>query len=246
MSKKTSNKYSKTAFLKVSFILSIFSTINFTLFSAIIGQDQRVPSTSQKYPFSAIGKIRFIQKGKSSFCTAPLISAQIAVTNAHCLQGEKSSFSVGGKNIKIKRIWVSKSYQAGAKLHDLGFIILTKPVGNKIGWFELRSYDHFQIENKAIFNLSGYSQDLDFYTLKKKCKAKHQVRSYVFSHDCDTNFGSSGAPLFITHKSLKRAILLGINAKTSSPQKCEKFSPTCQNYAVNSAAILSELRKIDK
>ena len=52
----------------------------------MIGEDQRVPLTSRKYPWSTVGKIVMVGKDDQEYsCTGTLISESLVLTNAHCV-----------------------------------------------------------------------------------------------------------------------------------------------------------------
>ncbi|MCM0591557.1 MAG: trypsin-like serine protease [Gloeotrichia echinulata DEX184] len=52
----------------------------------IIGIDNRIPMTSRKYPWSAIGRIKgTTADGSGYYCTGTLIAANLVLTNAHCV-----------------------------------------------------------------------------------------------------------------------------------------------------------------
>lgn len=65
----------------------------------ILGTDDRIPLTSQKYPWSAIGRIVSIGADRRSqwSCTGALVASDVVLTNAHCvLNPETSQFHAKG------------------------------------------------------------------------------------------------------------------------------------------------------
>ena len=52
----------------------------------IIGEDNRIPMTLRKYPWSAIGRVAGITaSGGEYHCTGTLISENVVLTNSHCV-----------------------------------------------------------------------------------------------------------------------------------------------------------------
>lgn len=240
-------------YLKVSFVFSIFNLITFTSLAVVIGTDERVGRDGAQYPSSAIAKIEFVKNNQKQFCTAPLIAANIALTNAHCLKDIKNlKFLLNNQTIGVHKTWISPKYEEQGSLSDYGFIILNEYIGQSSGWFHLKSFNAQNLIDKTVFDLRGYAKDMPgqqnlFYQQKRLCAFKLKASEGTMAHNCDTGAGSSGAPLFVHSQTNEQAILLGINMKSTSKVNCPEFnSKTCSNFAVSSNEILSGLALMRK
>jgi len=183
-----------------------------------------------KYPEQTIGKVYFKREGgRSSHCTATLISEKHILTNGHCvLSGKnpdgtvyitdkwKESFEFlpnerdGGKRYKSaswKNIYYPPNYQQRTKSsNDWAIVELDRPVGKEFGWMGLKSYSYSYYENNDIgpVNLIGYSADhyADSPGAHYGCRFYGTV-NFGFGksvmHDCDSTGGSSGSGI---HKNI--------------------------------------------
>lgn len=225
-------------FFSVSLILLTTFLTSLTQ-AAIIGSDQRKSSNNIYYPSSAITKLSFTRNGKTSFCTAPMISSRMAVTNSHCLNNSRNLIVTSGIH-KAKVIKVLNPSRL-----DFSFLILSDDIGHEIGWFGLADYKHSFYVNRKLIQLQGYSKDKGFYEESSKCSSRHMYEgiSAVFGHDCDTVPGSSGAPLFINKAG--KAYIVGLNTASAQSKACGVYSPkNCTNIAITSGVIHKALKSL--
>lgn len=239
--------------IKVSFIISLLCSVFFSAQATIIGIDDRIPSSHEGYPASAIGKLIFTKNGSRQFCTAPLISSQVAITSAHCVLNSKDvKISILGRDFPLssKRIFTTTDFKNNpqASLADYAFIILPQAIGKQAGWFSLIDYDHQEFGQRDIFKLKGFAADISsqdrFFSLQSNCSSIETLEQGIMTHNCDTGPGSSGAPLYRIKKSTNKAYLFGMNTKTSSRKTCRAADRDCVNYAVDSSEIKSAYNKL--
>ncbi len=123
----------------------------------VIGEDNRIPMTLRKYPWSAIGRVAGITaSGGEYHCTGTLIAENIVLTNSHCV--------VDSKTHKLnQKIWfqpnvinaevLDKSDVATVKQviygtdftdrnsvqNDWAVMLIDKPLGRKYGYLALKN-----------------------------------------------------------------------------------------------------------
>lgn len=146
----------------------------------IIGKDNRIPMTSRKKPWSAIGKIQGIDAdGKGYSCTGTLIADDLLLTNSHCVvnpdTGKLSRAIaflpnlINGQVRDKNDIAYATSVKAGTDfksgtmadyVDDWAIIKLDRPLGKKYGVIPLKSVPSFDLVGDIQkFALVGYSGD---------------------------------------------------------------------------------------
>lgn len=148
---------------------------------AIIGSDNRVPMTSRKYPWSAVGKIEGVgDDGNSYSCTGTLISEDIVLTNAHCVvnpETGKVSKAIAFLPNLVNGVIRDKNDVAYATnvyygtdfphkesledfVNDWAIVKLDKPIGKKYGYLGWQSLPSSSlVGDTQRFALVGYSGD---------------------------------------------------------------------------------------
>jgi V8-like Glu-specific endopeptidase len=146
----------------------------------IIGADDRIPMTSRKKPWSAIGKIEGIDAdGKGYSCTGTLIADDLVLTNSHCVvnpdTGKLSRAIaflpnlINGQVRDKNDIAYATTAKAGTGfksgtmadyVDDWAIIKLDRPLGKKYGIIPLKSLPSFDlVGDTKKFALVGYSGD---------------------------------------------------------------------------------------
>ncbi|MEH2465553.1 trypsin-like serine peptidase [Nostoc sp.] len=146
----------------------------------VIGGDDRIPMTSRKYPWSAIGKIEGIgADGGGYSCTGTLIREDIVLTNAHCVVDSKTgkrSKAIAFEPNLINGIVKDKNDIAYAinghsgtyfkkrtledYVDDWAILKLDKPIGRKYGYIDWISLPASTlVGDTEKFALVGYSGD---------------------------------------------------------------------------------------
>lgn len=154
---------------------------------AIVGTDDRIPMTSRKKPWSAIGKIEGIDAdGEGYSCTGTLIADDLVLTNSHCVVNpdtRKLSRAIAflpnlinGQVRDKNDIAYATSVTPGTEfksgtladyVDDWAIIKLDRPLGKKYGVIPLKSLPSFDlVGDTQKFALVGYSGD--FPNPKKK------------------------------------------------------------------------------
>ncbi|MBD2773041.1 trypsin-like serine peptidase [Iningainema tapete] len=143
----------------------------------VIGNDDRVPMTSKKYPWSAIGRVQGINAdGQGYHCTGTLIASDLVLTNAHCvIDPDTHKLSkeilflpnlINGDVDKtdiavVERVVVGTDFKdSSGDVNDWAVVKLNKPLGQKygyLGWKSLPSSFFTENPEKVVF--AGYSGD---------------------------------------------------------------------------------------
>lgn len=151
---------------------------------AIIGQDDRIPVTSRRFPWSAIGRIDLAINGEEIHqCTGTLIDRDLVLTNAHCLfdidraaaRVYNLADQIRFKPAMIENTWnqldtatvvsyeVGENYLNGNAADDWAILKLNQPLGDFYGYMGWRTLDFSNDAIKANFDgqirLAGYSGD---------------------------------------------------------------------------------------
>lgn len=204
----------------------------------LMGEDDRVSLNSQEYKkFLPVGILEN-KKNKNEICNGTLISRDTILTAAHCLfdqmgnqiEIENFTFKAGVKNGKA--ISESKILSVitgnvtistdGAVIdqsnfeRDWAFLKLSHPLGDLVGWFEIANFDLSKLKpNYTDQPILIISYSKDFKNAKDpsasfNCYFQGQHFGNSIKHDCDTAYGSSGAPILIEHDN-GDLVIAGIN-----------------------------------
>ncbi|WP_421655216.1 trypsin-like serine peptidase [Leptothermofonsia sp. ETS-13] len=149
-------------------------------FRTIIGQDDRVPMVSRKFPWSAIGRIEGVAaEGKRYSCTGTLIAKNIVLTNAHCVVNPNTHRVSRSLKFKpnlingvlqdeadvgiVQAYYYATDFKGEADVvdvNDWAVLKLDKPLGQKygfLGWKTAPSTEFMKVSKKLA--LVGYSAD---------------------------------------------------------------------------------------
>jgi V8-like Glu-specific endopeptidase len=192
----------------------------------VIGTDERVSMTSERYPWSAIGRLRFTRfDGTPGHCTAFLVWRNIALSNAHCaldsstLRPSKNHFLELGRMREKVLVTVKVTPTAQGvpepRMQDYAIFLLDQPYGDMLGWFEVASTEQLAAltqDARPVANasapkdlllsgltLAGYSGDWAgglMAAAHQGCNIYAKHLRSTSLHDCDTGGGASGSPIF--------------------------------------------------
>lgn len=227
---------------------------------AILGEDDRVPMISRKYPWSAIGRVEGLKaNGEVYICSATLIQADIILTNAHCIIDPKThQFSravqfvpnlINGRRKDVAKA-IALAYGTDFQDNppnqlspdDWALVQLDRPLGLKYGtvkWQPLNSITLFL--NPKQFTLIGYHGDFprnnpgNTAGVHLNCSIFQEQDEFLL-HDCDTAGGSSGGPILGVIENEFRIVGLNVGEVRFS-------NGQALNYAVKINRLLNRLNQ---
>lgn len=201
----------------------------------VIGADNRIRVTStKKYPYDVVGMIETIHsKTNTTYdCTASLIGPKIIITAARCvfdhnLDGnwmDKLTFwpGINGQNdipygsFDWANMWVFEGFiqkydgtYDSVWPYDVALIELAEPAGDGLGYL---GYDSYPNMGDFQGNLIGYQSDKEAWTQwRSVCDVlAENLTDQDFSHDCDGDSWSVGAPIYVYDTSDKSRRIVGI------------------------------------
>jgi len=178
---------------------------------------RRQVTETEKWPNSVHGVIS-LEGG--SWGTGTLIGPNIVITAGHNLYSldeetyadiNSMRFLPGAHQrglpfgkIKVQHYCVSPEYVRSGQ-EDYGILILSEPIGEKVGYFGLSCLSPFEL-GKTEINITGYPGDkvrnkgcfgkfFEMWGMKGRVSGIDQARS-LFSYEIDTNAGQSGSGVF--------------------------------------------------
>lgn len=223
---------------------------------AVIGQDDRVLTTSRAYPWSAVGRVeQYDRRGQlEGWCTGTLIARSIVLTNAHCVVDQRTNQLTGNEIVFRPNVIAGRasdrakavSVEYGTNFadqqiqDDWAVISLDEPLGDyygELGWIvpALERPDVIELLRDKI-HLLGYSSDFprnavghrpgESPGLHRNCSIVGLSSDNRLLHDCDTNPGASGAALLARLEN-GNYIILGIHAGSA-----QRTDGTVINYGM--------------
>ena len=189
------------------------------------GIDNRIPMLSNKYPWSAIGRVQgTVNDGSNYHCTGSLIAENLVLTNAHCvIDPETGKLST---KIEFMPNVIDKNYQDKAQVeqviygtdfkndpnrmsNDWAIMKINQPLGRKYGYLGWKSLPSDVLtRNKKAFFFVGYSGDFPtqkykkYFTAGAGWTASYEANCSITAeeagsllHDCATAGGSSGGAI---------------------------------------------------
>jgi hypothetical protein len=170
----------------------------------------RFPIRVERPPFSNIVKFR----GEKNYCTASMLTPQIAITAAHCMstglavKPELMNIQKLGifptKLVKVTKFYTHKGENAdwdGQRKNDWLILFTDSSIENTFGYSKvLRDPPSTFSSGIDKLMLAGYSSDLNqgsYITLHYGCTAKkgQNLKGGIYLTNCENAKGSSGAPV---------------------------------------------------
>lgn len=227
------------------------------------GIDNRIPMVSQKYPWSAIGRVQ----GSNYHCTGTLIAANLVLTNSHCvidpetgIMSKRIQFMpnvIDGKYqdiAEVEQVIYGTDFKQGDKdfQNDWAIMKINQPLGRKYGHLGWKSFPTSAlVKNRRGFYFVGYSGDFpndrykQYFNAGTGWTASYESGCSIVGeesgsllHDCATAGGSSGG-----------AIIAEINgdpyiiALNNAEVKNRKTGQDIINFAVKISTIEQALKR---
>ncbi len=191
----------------------------------VFGDDERPDlqiANLTELPFSAMGKLYVEFDGKSSSCTATMISRNVILTAAHCVynkyysgwaksarffpaydHGESVFSSAYVQQMNLPAQYLRKSGTDGSTIpwkaipFDFAVMVLDTPLGESTGWLNLKKLNSF---TGKFVSIAGYPGDLEnaealFGSFGFILGSMSQYSNLILKHRIDTYKGQSGAAL---------------------------------------------------
>ena len=120
----------------------------------VIGTDDRYEvKDATQYPYRWVGTLTFtLESGKRVSCTGSLIGPDSVVTSGHCLSDKFTdmTFSPGQNGdskpfgtANVTQVWMDENKRSEQDIErDWAVAKLDQPLGNKAGWFGMKSADN--------------------------------------------------------------------------------------------------------
>ena len=142
----------------------------------VIGTDDRYEvKDATQYPYRWVGTLTFtLESGKRVSCTGSLIGPDSVVTSGHCLSDKFTdmTFSPGQNGdskpfgtANVTQVWMDENKRSEQDIErDWAVAKLDQPLGNKAGWFGMKSADNESLYGKST-TIIGYPVDKDKNTM---------------------------------------------------------------------------------
>jgi protease YdgD len=221
--------------------------------------NKRGKMTGWEWPWSATGRLDLPD---GNWCTAALVGADIALTNAHCVidkaTGEmakgdyvfRPGFTDGASkhSSTVNYIWWGTNKPDSYRAGDWAFLRLDKPLGRTAGWLGVSEQGDLQRLKLSICGYSGDFENGRSASWEKDCSFTSGIREEgTILHNCSTSRGSSGSSIFHFAADGK-PYAIALNAAEYRDGEASHvnipYSDARANIAVPARAFLPKLREI--
>ena len=206
----------------------------------VIGENDltRVRQTN-RFPFSAVVRLRNFYDHKTNSCSGTMVASNLVLTAAHCLydKGEgafANSILVypgknGGHNVygshPAHHYLVSPGYILAdwweAHAYDWALVVLEDHIGDQTGWFEVDVLDPEEVKDEVAYMIgypNGHCEGCPFTgkNLHLGMGPFSFVAEGFFLHGIDTMPGSSGSGVFLRRQG--RPVVVGVHSTSGDEQ----------------------------
>ncbi len=198
--------------------------------SVFFGEDDRSFPPSERYPWSAIGRV----EGGDGYCTGTLVGPRLVLTAAHCLYLGPDShelvlpteFRAGVSGADVAAIaevvdyrmpaqFDIREYERGPEVdgYDWALLVLSQPLGETAGWIAVTRTRQKELlgllADEHAVSQAGYSYDAaHLLTAHVGCRVDAVHADNTITHRCDSLQGDSGSPLLIEEAGAYRVIAI--------------------------------------
>jgi protease YdgD len=227
---------------------------DFGVFLSPHGADTRVPMLDHSFPWSAIGRVMLDEgNGWAGRCTGTMVGRYVMVTAAHCVLSNGAIHSVtfqpnyaNGQSAGIaSSIWINVGTLSPNtdRANDWAVVELNQPLGDSQGFMGIRNIDGARFPINVEY--AGYSQDFENGNVagfESLCQIHEEFQQQIFGHDCSSDPGGSGGPLFVVNPGVS-ATIYAINTRGITNTVYRNYNPNVANIAVMNAAFANTVAR---
>lgn len=215
----------------------------------VFGQDDRVPMTSTRFPWSAIGYV------SSAGCTGTLVARNLVLTAAHCVISDgklrsdiqyfyaSAAYGLALQKSWIEYVWWGTTQPDDERENDWAILKIREPLGDRLGWIGTTT------ALSSYVTLAGYSEDFqngNTAGVHVGCQIREREREFLL-HDCDLARGASGGPLLAEQNGKLVIVALSVaeyRGNSHSSLYVPTYSDERANIAIPVSRFIGTLQKI--